>query len=96
MANLRKEAKGRECTVRIPGVCNGNSDTVVIAHLRMAGLTGIGIKANDLFGAWCCSACHDAIDRRTRIVDAEYAHTLHLEGIIRTQAALLAEEKIKT
>ncbi|MEX9297344.1 nuclease domain-containing protein, partial [Providencia alcalifaciens] len=25
MANLRKEAKGRECQVRIPGVCNGNS-----------------------------------------------------------------------
>ncbi|HDU3504235.1 TPA: DUF1364 family protein, partial [Klebsiella pneumoniae] len=23
MANLRKEARGRECTVRIPGVCNG-------------------------------------------------------------------------
>ncbi|MEI9716942.1 nuclease domain-containing protein, partial [Moellerella wisconsensis] len=29
MANLRKEAKGRECQVRIPSVCNGNSETVV-------------------------------------------------------------------
>ncbi len=24
MANLRKEARGRDCQVRIPGVCNGN------------------------------------------------------------------------
>ncbi|ELH8345255.1 nuclease domain-containing protein, partial [Escherichia coli] len=24
MANLRKEARGRECQVRIYGVCNGN------------------------------------------------------------------------
>ncbi|MGV3346389.1 nuclease domain-containing protein, partial [Enterobacteriaceae bacterium LUAb1] len=38
MANLRKEAKGRECQVRIPGICNGNSETVVLAHLRMAGV----------------------------------------------------------
>lgn len=95
MANLRKEARGRECTVRIPGVCNGNSETVILAHLRMAGLTGVGMKADDLFGAWCCSSCHDAIDRRNRTVDAEYAHTLHLEGIIRTQAVLISEGKLK-
>ncbi|HBA8413694.1 TPA: DUF1364 domain-containing protein, partial [Escherichia coli] len=25
MADLRKAARGRECQVRIPGVCNGNS-----------------------------------------------------------------------
>ncbi|EFC7717585.1 MULTISPECIES: nuclease domain-containing protein, partial [Enterobacteriaceae] len=24
MADLRKAARGRECQVRIPGVCNGN------------------------------------------------------------------------
>ncbi|EMK8744491.1 DUF1364 family protein, partial [Escherichia coli] len=24
MANLRKEARGRECQVRIYGICNGN------------------------------------------------------------------------
>lgn len=31
MANLRKEAKGRECQVRLPGICNGNNETVVLA-----------------------------------------------------------------
>lgn len=38
MANLRKEARGRECQVRLVGVCNHNPETVVLAHYRMAGL----------------------------------------------------------
>ena len=36
MADLRKAARGRECQVRIPGVCNGNSETSVLAHIRLA------------------------------------------------------------
>lgn len=95
MANLRKEAQGRECQVRLPGICNGNSETVVLAHYRMAGLCGVGMKPNDLFGAWACSACHDEIDRRTRRTDAGEAHMAHLEGVIRTQGVLIAEGKLK-
>ncbi|EOM5056427.1 nuclease domain-containing protein, partial [Escherichia coli] len=26
MANLRKESRGRECQVRIYGICNGNPE----------------------------------------------------------------------
>lgn len=95
MAKLRKEARGRECQVRIPGVCNGNAETVVLAHYRMAGICGTGMKPDDLFGAWACSACHDETDRRTRRTDADSAHLAHLEGVIRTQAVLLAEGKIR-
>ncbi|MDE9484041.1 DUF1364 domain-containing protein [Xenorhabdus bovienii] len=94
MANLRKEARGRECQVRIPGICNGNSETVVLAHYRMAGICGTGMKPPDLFGAWACSACHDEIDRRTRLTGTDYAHMAHLEGVIRTQSILLSEGKI--
>ena len=96
MANLRKEARGRECQIRIPGVCNGNPETVVLAHYRMAGLCGTGMKPDDMFGGWACSRCHDEIDRRTRLTDAEYADKCHLEGVIRTQAQLLEEGKIST
>ncbi|MBB6652105.1 DUF1364 domain-containing protein [Proteus mirabilis] len=95
MANLRKEARGRECQIRIPGVCNGNSETVVLAHYRMSGICGTGIKPNDIFGTWACSACHDESDRRTHYVDAEYAKQCHLEGVIRTQDILIKEGKIK-
>ena len=62
---LRKAAKDRGCTVRIPGVCNFNSATTVLAHIRLAGVSGMGMKSPDLLGAWACSACHDECDSRT-------------------------------
>lgn len=96
MANLRKEARGRECQVRIFGVCNGNPETTVLAHYRMAGLCGTGIKPNDLMGAWACSSCHDEVDRRTHVINNHDAKIHHLEGVMRTQAELLKEGKVKT
>lgn len=73
MADLRKAARGRECQVRIPGVCNGNPETSVLAHIRLTGLCGTGTKPPDLIATIACSACHDEIDRRTHFVDAAYA-----------------------
>lgn len=96
MANLRKEARGRECQVRIYGVCNHNPETIVLAHYRMAGLCGTGMKPDDLLGAWACSSCHDEIDRRTHIIDQVFAKIYHLEGVMRTQDILRKEGKIKT
>ena len=91
--NLRKQAKGRGCTVRLPGVCNHNSETVVLAHIRMPGISGIGLKADDALGAWACSACHDAIDRRAHTdLDRDYVRLAHLEGMARTIAQLRAED----
>lgn len=95
MANLRKEAKGRECQVRIMGVCNFNPETTVLAHYRMAGLNGVGMKPNDLFGTWACSACHDAIDGRVQTeFSREELRLAHAEGIFRTQQALIREGKL--
>ncbi|ENA3462300.1 DUF1364 family protein, partial [Yersinia enterocolitica] len=54
MVNLRKEARGRECQIRIPGVCNGNPETVVLTHYRLAGTCGTGIKPTDEQAAWGC------------------------------------------
>ncbi|MFE1815604.1 DUF1364 domain-containing protein [Metapseudomonas otitidis] len=91
MSKLTKSARGRECQVRIPGICNGNPETTVLAHYRLAGTCGMGIKPHDMLGAWACSSCHDEIDRRTRRIDADSAALAHLEGVIRTQAILLKE-----
>ncbi len=75
--------------VRIPEVCNHNSETVVLAHYRLAGVSGIGMKSPDILGAWACSACHDAIDRRAHTdLDRDYVRLLHLEGMARTLAQL--------
>ena len=89
---LRKEARGRGCMVRIPEVCNYNSETTVLAHYRLAGVSGIGMKSPDILGAWACSACHDAIDRRAHTdLDRDYVRLLHLEGMARTLAQLNRE-----
>ncbi|MCO7055054.1 DUF1364 domain-containing protein [Pseudomonas juntendi] len=76
---LTKAARGRECQVRIPGICNGNPETTVLAHYRMAGTCG------------ACSTCHDVCDGRSKAIDRETARRYHAEGVMRTQAILLAE-----
>jgi len=89
---LRKEAKGRGCMVRLPGICNFNSETVVLAHFRLAGVSGTGLKSHDLIGSWACSACHDAVDRRTHLeLDRDYVRLAHLEGMVRTLSQLAKE-----
>jgi len=70
--------------IRMPGVCNHNPETTVLCHLRMIGLTGMGMKAQDLLGAWGCSDCHRYVD--THGMDGR---TALLEGMARTQAFLL-------
>lgn len=91
--DLRTYAHGKPCMVRLPGVCNGNPETTVLAHIRLAGLTGVGMKAPDALGAWCCSSCHDAVDRRAHTeLDRDYVRLAHYEGMLRTQAALLNDE----
>jgi hypothetical protein len=84
----RKAAKGMECMVRIPGICNGDPETTVLAHYRLAGHCGTGLKPDDTtFGAWACSSCHDECDRRTRHFDMEFVRLCHAEGVMRTLAA---------
>lgn len=93
--DLRKEAKGRECTVRLPGICDGGTETVVLAHYRMAGLNGVGQKPDDIFGAWACSSCHDACDFRIKTsYSRDELRLAHAEGVMRTQAILRKEGKL--
>ena len=93
--DLRKEARGRDCQVRLPGICNFNPETTVLAHYRMAGLNGAGIKPDDIFGAWCCVACHDACDFRVKTNYTREELRLALaEGVFRTQQILRMEGKL--
>jgi hypothetical protein len=88
--NLRNEARGRDCTIRLPGVCNFDPATTVLAHYRMAGLSGMGMKSPDLCGAWACSACHAYADSHRDDATAR----AFLEGVLRTIAALNHEGKV--
>lgn len=94
--NLRDAARGRECQVRLPGVCNFNAETTVLAHARLAGITGAGQKAPDVIGAHACSACHDAIDRRAHTdLERDFVRLHFYEGILRTLDLLAREGLLK-
>ncbi len=93
MSKITNSARGKDCTVRIPTVCNHNSETVVLAHI--SGVRhghGTGQKVNDAFGAYACSSCHDAIDGRTL---TQFRRTelklMHLEGVLESQALMIKE-----
>lgn len=89
MSRIRQAAKGQNCTVRLPGICNRNPETVVLAHYRMGGSCGTGIKPPDWQAAFACSACHAEADRRTRYMDEDEARLAHAEGVMRTQRILV-------
>jgi len=60
-AALMASANGQTCTLRLPGICNHNSATVVLCHLPGIGKSARS-KVTDLHSAYGCSACHTAID----------------------------------
>jgi hypothetical protein len=90
VTDLRKLAKGQPCMMRIPGVCNFNPETTVLCHVRMVGMSGMGLKIHDMFGSWGCSACHDYVDGRAgKSGDQSSRRLMLLEGMVRTQHELL-------
>lgn len=59
MTPIRKSARGEKCTARIPGACNGDPETTVLAHRNGAGMS---CKAEDHDAAYTCSGCHWYLD----------------------------------
>ena len=63
---LRQSARGRECTLRFPGICSHDPETTVLCHVATG---GIARKVPDTAAVFGCACCHDLIDRR----DARWA-----------------------
>ena len=97
MSKITQSARGKPCQMRLECVCNRNDETTVFAHFRMHGLGGgTGIKPYDLFGAYLCSACHDAADNRDRRGHTkEYVRIRFAEAVFRTQKILVDDEIVK-
>lgn len=56
-------AKGAQCMVRFPGICNHDPATTVWCHLNGARFgKGMGMKAHDIAGFPGCSSCHHYLD----------------------------------
>jgi hypothetical protein len=84
--NFRQAAKDRDCQMRIPGVCNFDNTTTVLAHVRRGSVAGMGQKPPDVCAVLACSNCHDVIDRRNNM--GAYTpiemDTMILDGLCRT------------
>lgn len=81
-----------------PGYCNGNPETSVLAHYRLAGTCGTGCKPDDTQAAIACNGCHDVIDGRTKTTDFTYdeLRLMHAEGVMRTLEIWRKEGLIKS
>ena len=88
MSKITKSAKGEQCQVRIPGICNHNPETTVFAHLNGGGM---GIKQPDSEGAYACNDCHDILDGRRWAFGyiRPDIYLMHLEGCVRTRKILI-------
>lgn len=65
MSKIRQSARDEVCQIRLPGICNHDRATTVWCHANgSAAGKGIGMKSDDLLGAYGCSSCHDVYDRR--------------------------------
>lgn len=88
---ITKAARGRDCQVRLPG-CPNDTETTVLAHYRLAGTCGMGMKPNNLQGAWADCYCHDRIDQRAKCdMSREELRLHHAEGVMRTIDILTRE-----
>ena len=92
MTDLRKYARGKPCLIRVPG-CTGGGDDTVLCHYRLSGYAGTALKPDDFaFGALGCSYCHDIVDGRRKYEgDRSVVRLMHAEGVMRTQARLVAD-----
>lgn len=96
MSKIRESARGEDCRVRLPNICNHNPETVVWAHANgSAAGKGIGMKSPDILGTYACSACHDEIDRRTQKAERDYVRLCFWEGHARSVLRLLEKGLIK-
>jgi hypothetical protein len=95
MSVLRKSACGMTCQVRIPGYCNHDDLTTVLAHVRSPN-TGMGMKAHDIHASYTCSGCHDVLDGRVKTkFTRDDLRLMHLDAVLRTQRIMLSHGLIK-
>lgn len=65
MTPIRRAARGQDCTLQLPGICNYACDTTVLCHSNfLKDGKGMGLKAPDTAAAFGCSSCHDVLDGR--------------------------------
>lgn len=82
--------------IRVPGFCRGDTESTVLCHVRMIGISGMGLKAPDVLGAHGCAECHAVVDgQRKSEYTKDQRRLMLLEGMVRTQYWLISEGYLK-
>lgn len=63
--SLRDLARNQPCYLRLPG-CSHDPAKTVLAHLRIGGIAGVGIKSPDICGLPLDDFCHSVVDGRIK------------------------------
>jgi hypothetical protein len=88
LPRIRKAAKNQQCVA-----CGSWAETVVLAHLPIAGVAdaGMGGKCLDLWGAWLCNHCHHEADH------GEFRDDIYWRArmVYRTQCRLVEQGILK-
>jgi len=96
--DLRKEAKGRHCTLMLHSdePHNHDPDTVSLHHIRNRRIfrIGTGQKPPDIFGCWACHICHTIVHNPPDDWDADMLELDELRAMVETQFALHKEGKL--
>lgn len=71
-APIRQASQDQTCTLMIPGICEGQTSTVVGCHLRLFGIAGAAQKPDDIFIVDGCAKCHAILDDRSKWADAKF------------------------
>jgi hypothetical protein len=62
--HYRAMARDRPCMLALPGICNRDWSTTVLAHSNsLADNKGKGYKSHDHAGVWACFSCHTWLDQ---------------------------------
>lgn len=78
---IRDSARGEICSLRVSPECR-DDDTVIFAHLN-SNYRGMGLKSPDIFGCYCCFACHQLLDK------SEVDYQDQIRGLQETQMKLI-------
>jgi hypothetical protein len=81
MTDLRLRAGDHPCTVRLDGC---NTEPCCLAHYRVIGVSGMGMKSPDVIGAIACYNCHERLDRRLGKLTQDEIDAAFGRGMART------------
>lgn len=87
---VTQSARDHRCTLEIAGFPCAPKETVVFAHIPLAGNHGTALKPDDICGCYACLTCHALLDGRLPGLSKGSAdwYFYALRGLARTLRAM--------